>query len=146
MSFWFRLTIPTGGKQNTAADYIPTCWPARSTELVFHMTLLSSRLGFALALVYLAVAGRIVWWELHHSGGGWINLRSLGTTLVTAPSQATVGYLFRFLGVKQVNFNKPGASGYAQLVIHLLFSAIVIYFLGYGIEWGGRRLLMGMRG
>jgi hypothetical protein len=70
----------------------------------------------------------------------------MGTSLVTAPSQATIGYLLRFLGMKQVNFNEPGFSGFAQLVIHLLFSAAVVYFIGWGIEWGGRRLLMGMRG
>jgi hypothetical protein len=48
--------------------------------------------------------------------------------------------------VKPVNLSKPGFSGYAQLVVHLLVSAIVVYFLGWGIEWGFRRILAGMHG
>jgi hypothetical protein len=110
------------------------------------MPLLTSRFGFLLTLIYLAGAGWVVQDELRHTGGGWINLRGMGTTIVTAPSQATIGYLLQAFGVKRINFNEPGISGYAQLALHLLVTAAVVYLIGYGIEWGARRILVGTRG
>jgi hypothetical protein len=100
-----------------------------------------SWLGALLSLIYTAVAVYVVQDELRHTGGGWINLRGLGTLLVTAPSQVTVGAVLRWLGVPEVNFAEPGASGYVQLVFHVLASAVVIYLIGYGGEWAVRRLI-----
>ena len=108
------------------------------------MSLLASRLGYALALIYLVLSGRLIWTDLH-SSGGWINLRSMGTVLVTAPSQVTLGYLMKAVGIKPINFSDPGFGGYAQIVVHLLVTACVVYLLGYGLEWIGRRLLAGVR-
>ena len=99
-----------------------------------------------MALIYLVLAGWVVQDELRHTGGGWINLRGMGTTLVTAPSQMTFGYLLEFLGLKRVNFSSPGIAGYSQLVLHLLVTAAVVYLVGYGLEWAVRRLLTGGRG
>ena len=104
------------------------------------MPLLGSRVGYALAVLYLGIVGYIVQDELRHTGGGWINLRGMGTVLVTAPSQATLGVLLKKLGVPQVNYNEPGLLGYAQLITHVLLSAVVVYLVGYGLEWGVRRV------
>jgi hypothetical protein len=101
-----------------------------------------SWLGALLSLIYTALAVYVVQDELRHTGGGWINLRGLGTLLVTAPSQVTVGAVLRWLGVSKVNFAEPGVSGYVQLVVHVLASAIVIYLIGYGLEWALRRLIL----
>lgn len=109
------------------------------------MPLLASRFGYVLAVIYLLLAGRLIWTDLHASGG-WINLRSMGTVLVTAPSQVTLGYLMKALGIRPVNFSDPGFGGYAQIVLHLLVTAVVVYLLGYGLEWGARRVIAGIRG
>ena len=109
------------------------------------MPLFASRFGYLLAVIYLVLGGRLIWTDLH-SSGGWINLRSMGTVLITAPSQVTLGYLMKAVGVKPVNFSDPGLGGYAQIILHLLVTAFVIYLLGYGLEWGFRRLATGLRG
>jgi hypothetical protein len=109
------------------------------------MPLLASRFGYVLAFTYLVLAGRLIWTDLHASGG-WINLRSMGTVLVTAPSQVTLGFLMKALGIRPINFSDPGFGGYAQIALHLLVTAAVVYLLGYGLEWGGRRLIAGIRG
>ena len=106
----------------------------------------SSKFGLALACIYFLLAGWVTWVELHETGGGWINLRGMLSAIVTAPSQATLGTLLKSLGVKPVNFSDPGLGGYAQIVLHLLMTAFVIYLLGYGLEWGFRRLATGLRG
>lgn len=105
------------------------------------LTLTGSRLGLALVLLYLAGAGFVVQDELRHTGGGWINLRGIGTTIVTAPSQATLGTLLRKAGVPRVNFAAPGTAGYLELAVHLLVTAVVIYLIGWGLEWIARRLM-----
>lgn len=105
------------------------------------LPLAGSRLGLVLALLYLAGAGFFVQDELRHSGGGWINLRGLGTVIATAPSQATLGTLLRKAGVPKVNFAAPGVAGYLELALHLLVTAGVVYLLGWGLEWTARRLM-----
>jgi hypothetical protein len=87
----------------------------------------------------MAVAIYIVQDELRNTGGGWINLRGMGTTLVTAPSQVTFGVVLEWLGVPQINYSDPGLSSYCQLVLHVAVSAVAVYLLGYGIEWAMRR-------
>lgn len=59
-------------------------------------------------MLYTAAAVYVVQDELRHSGGGWINLRGLGVTLATAPSQVTFGVLLEWLGVARVNYAEPG--------------------------------------
>ncbi len=105
------------------------------------MTLPRCWTGAVLALVYMAVAGFITQDEVRHGHGGWINLRGFGTTLVTAPSQVTLGTLLRWLRVPKVNYADIGTLGYAQLVTHVLVSAGFVYLLGCGIEWVVRRLV-----
>lgn len=100
-----------------------------------------SWVGAILGIVYVVAAVYVVQDELRHTGGGWINLRGLGTTLVTFPSQATFGVMLQALGVPRVNYPQPGVLGYGQLVFHVVVSACVVYLVGYGIEWTVRRLL-----
>jgi hypothetical protein len=103
------------------------------------MTLPGSRLGLVLGAVYLLVGLYVVQDELRHTGGGWINLRGMGTTIVTAPSQLTLGALLRALGLPKVNFAGPGFPGYAELAAHLLLTTLVVYLVGSGLEWMARR-------
>lgn len=97
--------------------------------------------GGALALVYLIIAGYVAQDEVRHTGGGWINLRGMGTFLVTAPSQATLGNLLSWLGVPKVSYSELGVPGYAQIILHLLITAGFVYLLGCGLEWVVRRVL-----
>ena len=106
------------------------------------MKIYQSWLGAALALLYTAVAVYVVQDELRNTGGGWINLRGMGTTLVTAPSQATFGPVLEWLGVPRVDYSEPGLGGYSQLVLHVAVSAAAVYLLGYGVEWATRRWLL----
>lgn len=75
-----------------------------------------SWLGIALSFIYLVGAIYVVQDELRHTYGGWINLRGLGVTLATLPSQVTFGVLFEAAGVSKVNYSEPGLHGYAQLL------------------------------
>jgi len=106
------------------------------------MRIYQSRLGAALALLYTAFAAYVVQDELRNTGGGWINLRGMGTVLVTAPSQVTFGVALEWLGVPRVDYSQPGLSGYGQLVLHVMVSAAAVYLLGYGVEWATRRWLL----
>ena len=106
------------------------------------MKIYQSWLGAVLALLYTAVAVYVVQDELRHTGGGWINLRGMGTTLVTAPSQVTFGLVLEWLGVPRVNYSEPGLGSYGQLVLHVAVSAGVVYLLGYGIAWATRRWML----
>jgi hypothetical protein len=106
------------------------------------MKIYQSWLGAALALLYTAAAVYVVQDELRNTGGGWINLRGMGTTLITAPSQVTFGLVLEWLGVPRVNYSEPGLGSYIQLVLHVAVSAAAVYLLGYGIEWATRRWLL----
>ena len=106
------------------------------------MEIHQSRLGAALALLYAAVATYVVQDELRNTGGGWINLRGMGTVLVTAPSQLTFGLVLQWLGVPGVDYSEPGSGSYGQLVLHVTVSAAFVYLLGYGVERLARRWLL----
>lgn len=105
------------------------------------MALLTSRTGYALAVVYLAIACFAVRTDVIHTVGSWIKLSGMGTYLVTLPSQRTLGLLLEAAGVPKVNYDQPGFSGYAQLMAHVLLTAALVYLLGFGIASGIRRLL-----
>ena len=97
-----------------------------------------SWLGYVLAAVYIAAAIPMI----HHAltvTGGWISLRRLDIALVTIPSSFTFGLLFEALGWKP-DYNPPSVAGYADIAFHVLVTALVIYAIGYGIEWAVRRL------
>ena len=106
------------------------------------MKIYQSWLGAALALIYTCGAVYVVQDELRNTGGGWINLRGMGTMIVTAPSQVTFGVVLGWLGVPRVDYSNPGLGDYIQLVLHVLVSAAVVYLLGYGVEWAARRWLL----
>ena len=97
------------------------------------MMALHSWFGAALAAIYLIAASIFVWTEIHTVHGGFISLRGMGPVLITAPSQATLGVLLQKLGVPKINYSTPGVLGTAQLVLHLVVSAGVVYLLGAGL-------------
>lgn len=106
------------------------------------MKIYQTWLGAALSLLYTVAALYVVQDELKNTGGGWINLRGMGVTLVTLPSQATFGLALEWLGVPRINYSEPGLAGYSQLALHVMVSAAVVYLAGYGIEWAARRWLL----
>ena len=106
------------------------------------MKIYQSWLGAIMALLYTCAAVYVVQDELRNTGGGWINLRGMGTTLITAPSQLTFGIALEYLGVPRVNYAEPGFGSYAQLALHVTMSALAVYLLGYGVEWATRRWLL----
>jgi hypothetical protein len=100
-----------------------------------------SSVGFMLAGVYVIVAVAIIQWEIRHTGGGWINLRDFGTSVVTSPSQLVFAPLLKALGVRRISVDRPGASDVAQLAFHVLVTAVLVYALGWGIHAVVRRIL-----
>ncbi|MEJ7618681.1 MAG: hypothetical protein WKF30_17315 [Pyrinomonadaceae bacterium] len=106
------------------------------------MKIYQSWLSGALGLLYTAVAIYVVQDELRHTGGDWISLRGMGTTLITAPSQVTFGMVLEWLGVPRINYSEPGVGSYSQLALHVAVSAVAGYLLGYGLEWATRRWLL----
>ena len=103
--------------------------------------MIHSWVGVALAAGYLPIVLYVVQDEVRHSHGGWINLRGFGTRILTAPSQATLGALLRTLGVPALNYNRPGITGYAQLLLHVLVTAGTVYLAGWLIESVARWLI-----
>jgi hypothetical protein len=69
-----------------------------------------SWLGVTLSGLYLIATGHVVWDAFRHTSGGWINLRGLGVTLVTAPSQVSFGLLFEVLGSATSELCAAGAA------------------------------------
>jgi hypothetical protein len=57
--------------------------------------------------VYVALAIGVIQWEIRHTGGGWINLRDLGTKLVTAPSQLVFSPLLKAMGLEPISVHRP---------------------------------------
>lgn len=104
------------------------------------MTLPRSVTGTVLCAIYLVIGGYVAQDEIRNAGGGWITLRGMGTFLVTAPSQLVLGNLLPWLGVPRINYSDLGVLGYSQIMLHLLFTAMVVYFLGSGLEWVARRV------
>jgi hypothetical protein len=99
-----------------------------------------SWVGYALAGVYVALAVGVIQWEIRHTGGGWINLRDLGTKLVTVPSQVVFSPIFKAMGVPPINVDRAGVSDIAQLGFHVLVTATLCYALGWAIHTAVRRL------
>jgi hypothetical protein len=93
-----------------------------------------------LTTIYTIIATYVVIDEIRHTGGGWINLRGMGTWLVTAPSQAVLGNLLRGLGIEKVNYADLRAGDYLELIAHVVLSALFIYLVVLGIELLLRRL------
>jgi len=91
--------------------------------------------GAVLAAIYLVVATFITQDEVRHSGGGWINLRGIGTNIMTAPSQVIVVPILRAFGVPPVNYADLKVWDYGQLVLHVVVSTVIVYFLGAGLQW-----------
>ena len=105
------------------------------------MPLLRSWLAWTFATTYVLIAAFVIQWEVRNTGGGFINLRALGTNAVTAPSQLILGPVFRAFGVPAIDIDDPKPSGYIQLGVHVLVTAAIVYALGWGVEWWVRRAL-----
>jgi len=83
-----------------------------------------SKTGLVLAGVYAAGASWVVWTERASTGGGWINLRFMGSYLATLP----VAGLAEWLGMK-LDFRRN-----ADVAVALWGCAVLFYFLGWAVE------------
>ncbi len=83
-----------------------------------------SKTGMVLAALYAAGAGWVVWTERVSTGGGWINLRFMGSYLVTFP----VAGLAEWLGMK-LDFRRS-----VDVVLAVGGCTAIFYFVGWGIE------------
>lgn len=94
----------------------------------------------SITAIYVVIASYVTVDEVRHTGGGWINLRGMGTWLVTAPSQAVLGNLLRAFGISKVNYADLRLGDYLELIAHILLSALFVYLLFLGVELLVRRL------
>lgn len=94
----------------------------------------------SITALYVVIAGYVTVDEVRNTSGGWINLRGMGTWIVTAPSQAVLGNLLRALGIPKVNYADLRAGDYLELIAHILLSALFVYFVFLGLELLVRRL------
>jgi hypothetical protein len=85
--------------------------------------------------LYLILAIYIAQDEVRNSHGGWINLRGFGTVLVTAPSQVLLSPVLHVFGVSGVNYAELGFGDCAQIALHILATAIIVYFVAAGIHF-----------
>jgi len=109
------------------------------------VSIFKSWVGSVLTLLYLCLAVFIAQDEVRNSHGGWINLRGFGTVIVTAPSQILLGSVLKMVGVSDVNYADLGFSDYAQISLHILVTAFIVYFIGAGLHFLGRKLTRAVR-
>jgi hypothetical protein len=83
-----------------------------------------SKTGLVLAGLYVAGAGWVVWTERVSTGGGWINLRFMGSYLATFP----VAGLAEWLGMK-LDFRRT-----VDVAVALGACVALVYLMGWGVE------------
>ncbi len=83
-----------------------------------------SKTGLVLAALYAAGASWVVWTERVNTGGGWINLRFMGSYLATFP----VAGLAEWMGMK-LDFRRS-----LDVMVAVGGCAVSFYFLGWGVE------------
>ena len=103
------------------------------------MSYFKSWLGYAFAGVYVVIAIPMIYHAFHVTGG-WISLRRLDVAIITFPSSFTIGLLLDALGFRP-SYTQPTVLTYLDIGFHVVVTAAMLYALGYGIEWVGRRLL-----
>jgi hypothetical protein len=101
--------------------------------------------GLIPAVIYVVLAVWVVYEEFNCSGGMDINFCGLGTILVTFPSQIILGSLFSRIGW-EINFmHRPDLVDVTQLTIHIGFSALFVFLVGYGFGWIVRKAFARLR-
>lgn len=94
--------------------------------------------GYTFAVVYIAWVIPYIHRALHATGG-WINLKGLDIAIGTFPSSFTIGLLLETLGWRP-DYSNMGVLEYLEIGFHVIVTAVVVYAIGYGIEWAVRRL------
>lgn len=91
-----------------------------------------SKFGAVIALIYIAIAIWVVFTERTSSGGGnWISLNGMGSFLITFP----VSMPLEMVGARP-DYQKTFDMGVAILVC-----AILVYYVGAGLDWFVRLLI-----
>jgi hypothetical protein len=109
------------------------------------VSIFRSWVGGVLTLLYLGLAVFIAQDDVRNSHGGWINLRGFGTVIVTAPSQILLGSVLKMVGVSDVHYADLGFSDYAQIGLHIIVTASIVYFVGAGLHFLGRKIIRVVR-
>ena len=105
-----------------------------------------SKIGLALAVLYLVVASIVALQDFNCGGGLDMNICGLGTIFITFPSFVTVGRLFTAMGlVIDFRNRSPSVSDLAQLATHIAICAALVYLVGHILERLVVRLFRGVR-
>lgn len=92
-----------------------------------------SKVGLVLAVIYVALAAWVVFTErTSPSGGGWISLNGMASYLITIP----VSMPMEMLGAR------PDYQKTFDMAAAILVCALLVYFIGAGLEWIVRQVLM----
>lgn len=87
-----------------------------------------------LTILYAAVAIAVASQDFNCGGGLDLNFCGFNTTIMTLPSQLTVGRIFANAGMRIEYMRRtPNASELEQLAVHITVSAIFVFLVGYGI-------------
>ena len=90
-----------------------------------------SKVGAALAVIYVAIAFLVVVSErTSPSGGNWISLNGMGSLLITLPVSAPL----EMMGVR-LDYQKTLEIGSA-----ILACAVLVYLIGAGLGWLARQI------
>ena len=108
-------------------------WAGRAAGGIGGGAVTISKVGLVLALVYIAFAAWVVFSErTSPPGGGWISLSGMASYIVTIP----VSLPMEILGAKP-DYQKTLDIGAA-----ILACAVLVYFVGAGLEWLVRQMFM----
>lgn len=108
------------------------------------MKFYKSLTGATLAIIYIIFALSIATGDFNCGKTDNIdgfNFCGLATSIITFPSLLTVGLVLDQFGIKVNHRTAPSILDIFLVALHIGITSIVIYGIGYGIEWIVRRLI-----
>jgi len=92
-----------------------------------------SKVGLVFAVIYIAIAVWVVFSErTSPSGGGWISLNGMASFLITFPVSAPL----------EIMGARPDYQKTFDMTAAILVCAVLVYFVGAGLEWIVRQAFM----
>ena len=87
-----------------------------------------------LAALYIALVILVAWQDFSCGGGLDLNFCGFNTTILTFPSQITVGRIFARMGMHiDYMHRQPNNSDLGQLAVHIIVTAAFVFLIGLGI-------------